>query len=293
MKTRTTILCAVVALLFSTSCLNGGSSQGGSSSATEVGYYTSYSIDNSGEYTAVYTNDKETSVMMLIPDILTPSMNVTIRGVKMVSGMPPQNISFEALPFTKVVADDGINYVVDAKALVPKVGDTEFAEYKVKYLRVSVGTKVVVDMEFETMPYRLTFHSEAWSGAPMTYIGNIKTINNATSTESISYEAADATITVNKKGTAATSQNFDITFNGVKFAAAMPALNITFQGLTFTRTVTTNGINYTIDAQNIVPKIGDVEYPDYKVDYIKATLNNNAVVEFDMATMPYRVEFNK
>ena len=143
------------------------------------------------------------------------------------------------------------------------------------------------------MPYRLIFHSEAWGGAPMTYIGNIKAINNATSTESITYEAADATITVNKKGTAATSQNFDITFNGVKFAAAMPALNITFPGLTFTRTVTTNGINYTIDAQNIVPKIGDVEYPDYKVDYIKATLNNNAVVEFDMATMPYRVEFNK
>jgi hypothetical protein len=283
----------MVALIFSTSCLNGGSSHGGSSSATEPGYYTSYTIDDSGIYTPVYTNDKEASVTMLIPDILTPSMDVTLRNVKMVNGMPPQNITFPSLAFTKVAADDGINYVIDAKDIVPKVADTEYADYKVRYIRVSVGTKVVVDIEFESLPYRLIFHSERWNATTTIYIGGMKTVNNATSSESVIYEEPEATVTVVKKGTAATSQSFDITFNGVKFAAAMPALNITFPGLTFTRMVTLNGINYTIDAQNIVPKIGDVEYPDYKVDYIKAELGSEAAIEFDMATMPYKVIFNK
>ena len=79
--------------------------------------------------------------------------------------------------------------------------------------------------------------------------------------------------------------------NGVQFAAAMPALNITFPELPFKRTVNTNGIVYTIDAENIVPKIGDVEYPNYKAAYINALLHGEADVEFSLATMPYKVIF--
>lgn len=289
MKTRTTILCAVVALLFSTSCLNGGSSQGGSSSATDVGYYTSYTIADDGTMTPVFTNETQSSVNLYIPDILVPSMNVTLYGVRFTEKMPPQSISFTGLAFTKVIADDGINYVINTGDIIPKVSDVEYPDYKVKSLKVSVGTNVVVDLEFEALPYRLIFHSEAWNAIPMVYAGSFRTISTATSSENVTFESNTAEVVVVKKG--ATTQSLDVTFNGVKFADAMPSLNITFPALSFKRTVNTNGIVYTIDAENIVPKIGDVEYPNYKADYIKAELSSYADVEFGMATMPYKVIF--
>lgn len=290
MKTRATILCAVVALLFSTSCLNGGSSSGGSSSATDVGYYTSYTIEEDGTMIPVYTNETQSSVNLYIPDILVPSMNVTLYGVRFTEKMPPQTISFIGLAFTKVIADDGINYVINTGDIVPKVSDVEFPDYKVKSLKVSVGTKVVVDMEFEALPYRLIFHSEAWNNTPMVYAGSFKTIRTATSSEEVTFESNTAEVKVEKK-IKGDVKCLSVTFNGVQFAAAMPALNITFPELPFKRTVNTNGIVYTIDAENIVPKIGDVEYPNYKAAYINALLHGEADVEFSLATMPYKVIF--
>ncbi len=146
------VLCG--ALLFATSCLNGGNT-GGSSSATYPGYLTVTDLA-SGEVT--YSDDKA-SVEVCIPNMLEAKFNITFNGIKFSPMMPKLNIDLLAVPFTTTVSEDEttLNYVFDVKNIVPEVGGIEYQKYKVDRLWGQVGRPVEILFTMESKGSKVHF----------------------------------------------------------------------------------------------------------------------------------------
>ena len=137
------LILACGALFFATSCLPGGGSPG-TSSADYPGYLTVSEIE-SEEVT--YT-DENAKVTVAIPNMLEPKFDIVFNDMKFDSAMPVKlNIEFEAIPFTTTVSEDEttLNYLFNAKNIVPTVGGIPYNNYKVDSIKGCIGRPVTIE----------------------------------------------------------------------------------------------------------------------------------------------------
>ena len=139
------LIMACGALLFATSCLTGGGSAG-SSATTYHGTLKVMDI-NTGEVTY---SDNEASVTVWIPNIIEPKFDFVFNNMKFDKAMPVKlNIELAGVPFKSTVSEDEttINYIFEAKDIIPTVGGTPYENYKVDVIEGCIGR--VVDIKFE------------------------------------------------------------------------------------------------------------------------------------------------
>lgn len=121
-----------------------------------------------------------------------------------------------------------------------------------------------------------------------TVAGTITTTN--TMSQQVTYQDKNSSITIEIDES---SPKLNITFNGVKFAETMPPQEITIPNVSYTFTISEDGItnNTIFDTENIIPTIGGIEYEDYMIKRVWGCIGNPTTVCFEMATMPFKVEF--
>ena len=131
------------ALFFATSCLSGGGSPG-TSSADYSGYLTVKEIESE----QIAYSDENARVTVIIPNILEPRFDFVFNTMKFDDAMPVRlNIKFESIPFQTTVSEDEttLNYIFNAKNIVPTVGGIPYEKYKVDSIKGCVGRPVTID----------------------------------------------------------------------------------------------------------------------------------------------------
>ena len=142
---RFVFLMGVVALMFTTSCVK-GPAVGGKTSTDYVGKLVVTDV-TTGEVT--YT-DNEAKVTLAIPNVTEPKMDIVFNGVKFAELMPIKlNLAMLGIPFKTTVSEDEttINYIFEAKDVIPTVGGTPYDKYKVDVIEGCIGR--TVDIKFE------------------------------------------------------------------------------------------------------------------------------------------------
>lgn len=143
MKKILILACGV--LLFATSCLSGGGSAGTSSTT----YYGELKVTDTATGELSYS-DNEASVTVWIPNIVEPKFDIVFNDVKFDKAMPVKlNIELAGIPFKSTVSEDEttINYIFEAKDIIPTVGGTPYDKYKVDVIEGCIGR--TVDIKFE------------------------------------------------------------------------------------------------------------------------------------------------
>ena len=149
------LILACGALFFATSCLSGGGSSG-TSSADYPGYLTVSEIE-SEEVT--YT-DENAKVTVAIPNMLEPKFDIVFNDMKFDSAMPVKlNIEFEAIPFITSVSEDEttLNYLFNAKNIVPTVGGIPYDKYKVDSIKGCIGRPVTIEFWMSSKDKKVHF----------------------------------------------------------------------------------------------------------------------------------------
>ena len=139
------LIIACSALFFATSCLLGGGSAG--SSATT--YNGSLNVVDITTNEVTYSNNAA-SVTVSIPNITEPKFNFLYTDMKFDNAMPVKlNIELAGIPFKSTVSEDEttINYIFEAKDVIPTVGGTPYDKYKVDVIEGCIGR--TVDIKFE------------------------------------------------------------------------------------------------------------------------------------------------
>ena len=137
------LILACGALLFATSCLDGGSSSGSSSAD-----YTGNLIVKDTETNETTYSNSSSKVTVWIPNILEPKFDIVFNNMKFDDAMPVKlDVEFEGIPFTSTISEDEttINYVFVAKDIVPTVGGVPYEKYKVDSIKGSIGRPVTID----------------------------------------------------------------------------------------------------------------------------------------------------
>lgn len=145
MKKILILMCGV--LFFATSCLDNGGSTG-SSSAT---FYGTIVVTDDATGEVAYSSD-EASVDVVIPNIIEAKMDILFNGVKFADMMPKVNMQLGGLPFVTTISEDGtsMNYVVDAKDVVPTIGGVPYEKYKADKVEGCVGATVDIRFTLES-----------------------------------------------------------------------------------------------------------------------------------------------
>ena len=148
------LILACGALLFATSCLDGGNSYD-TSSATYNGKVTVTDIDT-GDVS--YSDDKA-SITVIIPNIIEPKFDIVFNNIKFDVMMPQLSIKLAGVPFTSTVSEDesSINYIFEAQNIVPTIGDIKYEKYKVTTIEGCIGKIVDVIFEIESKEKRVHF----------------------------------------------------------------------------------------------------------------------------------------
>ena len=138
-------LMSAAALLFTTSCLSG--SNPGSSSANYNGILTVTDLQSG----AVSYSDNNCSIMVSIPNILEPIFDFRFKGIKFDNAMPKLNIDIDGIPFTTTISEDetSINYLFEAKDIIPTAGGIKYESFKVGEIKGCIGKEVEITF---TMP---------------------------------------------------------------------------------------------------------------------------------------------
>ena len=156
MKKILILACGV--LLFATSCFPGGGSPGSSSNAYS-GYLTVKEISTD----KVTYSDENAKVTVAIPNILEPKFDVVFNDMRFDSAMPVKlNIEFNGLPFKSTISEDEttLNYIFDAKDIVPTVGDVPYDKYKVDYIKGCIGRPVTIEFSISSKDKVVYFSTE-------------------------------------------------------------------------------------------------------------------------------------
>ena len=145
MKKILILLCGT--LLFATSCLSGGGSAG-SAAAEYTGALTVIDATTSDLH---YKEDKAKMVVE-IPNMLEPKLDILFEGIKFSQLMPKMNIEIAGIPFSTTISEDenSLNYIFEAKNIVPTAGSVEYEKFEVGYIKGYIG-KTAVEVEF-TIP---------------------------------------------------------------------------------------------------------------------------------------------
>lgn len=137
------LIFACGALLFATSCLEGGGSPGSSS----ADYFGSLAVKDTETNETTYS-DGDAKVTVCIPNILEPKFDIVFNNVKFDNAMPVKlDIEFEDIPFTTTISEDEttLNYIFIAKDIVPTVGGIPYNKYKVDSIKGCIGRPVTID----------------------------------------------------------------------------------------------------------------------------------------------------
>ena len=142
-------LLSIVVLFSTTSCLIGDSSL--SDSLAEIkGTLTVFNEDNSISYEA-----HNASIMVAIPNLVEPKLDILFNGVKFAEAMPVQvNIKFGSIPFTFTMSEDGksSNYIFDTTNIIPTISGAPRDEYMASRFYGCVG-KYNTEIRF-IIPYK-------------------------------------------------------------------------------------------------------------------------------------------
>lgn len=149
------LILACSALLFATSCLPGGGSPG--SSSTDYSGYLTVSDIETEEVT--YTDD-EAKVTVVIPNILEPKFDIVFNNMKFDKAMPVKlDIKIEGVPFTTTVSEDEttLNYLFEAKEVIPTVGGIPYNNYKIDNIKGCIGRPVTIEFSMSSKGKKVRF----------------------------------------------------------------------------------------------------------------------------------------
>ena len=145
---------STLALLFTTSCLNGESS-GGSTSAE---YYGTLTVTNtkSGE---ISYSDNTSQVTVTIPNAYEAEFDIVFKGVKFDKMMPALNVSVDGIPFTTTISEDeaSINYVFTAENIIPTVGGISYKNYKIDKIEGCIGRNIDINFTMSSKGKAVNF----------------------------------------------------------------------------------------------------------------------------------------
>ena len=153
MKKILILACGV--LLFATSCLPGGASPGSSSTT----YYGSVKVVDITTDEVTYSNNAA-SVTAWIPNITEAKFDFVFNDMKFDNAMPVKlDIEFAGIPFKSTVSEDEttINYIFEAKDIIPTVGGAPYEKYKVDVIKGCIGRNVEIEFEMRSKEKKVYF----------------------------------------------------------------------------------------------------------------------------------------
>jgi hypothetical protein len=124
---------------------------GGSPGSSSTTYYGSVKVVDITTEEVTYSNNAA-SVTVWIPNITEAKFDFVFNDMKFDNAMPVKlNIELAGIPFKPTVSEDEttINYIFEAKDIIPTVGGAPYEKYKVDVIKGCIGRSV--DIEFEML----------------------------------------------------------------------------------------------------------------------------------------------
>lgn len=145
---------SLLALCFTTSCLNGEGS--GSSSSAE--YHGTLTVIDTETGEVSYSNDKST-VTVTIPNMFEAKLDIVFNDVKFDKMMPALNVKVEGLPFSNTISEGEttINYIFTAENIIPSVGGISYKNYKIDKIEGCLGTNIDVNFTISSKGKSVNF----------------------------------------------------------------------------------------------------------------------------------------
>lgn len=210
-------------------------------------------LTTSGSYNMLLNiTDMTVTFAMQVPSLTNQDDQVTI-------SLPPVPLTLD-----KQIIANGFS----GTDLIPKINGTENPEYTVTGLSGHYATAYNSEGQMSnafSLAYNVGGKYRILAITRNALYLNCTTTSSATGQETFSQSSTYYNIDFNSR------ESVDVTINSAQFAKNMPQLNITLRDLP----ITVRSSGYSLQADKIIPYIGDVPYEDYTItDFFFETYAN-------------------